>query len=92
MALHEVEVLAGGAGLGELAAAGLALVCGALEVELLVVGHDGREEVVHHNDTNVHTTTLEGGREGGREGGEGGEGGREGDEEEGIWQSSLCWA
>ena len=84
--VNEVKVFEGGAPLGPLRRTGLALVGGAFEVVLLVVDHRGRQQVVHHQDTNVGASTLEkrrrkGGKEGGRE--EGRERGREGERERG---------
>ena len=59
MFLNEVQVLEGGAPLGELAGAGLALVGGAFEVVLLVVADAGGQQVVHHHNTDVHTAALQ---------------------------------
>ena len=68
MSLVEIEVLEGGACLSALVAVGSPLVCGALEVILLVVVQGRGKQVVHHNYPDVDTATLGGGEGGGRRG------------------------
>ena len=59
MFLHEIKIFEGWTLLGELMLPRPPLVGGAFQVVLLMVAYTGREEVVHHHNTDVHTTRLQ---------------------------------